>query len=208
MNEIPPLDVNVVSGTVNIGNDKRKVENRTSHRTVVLTANNPTYNVAGYDPARKEVYINVLDNPVVLSDSTSMASDQANTAAAISITPTQPGIPASGVAVQNTNQVPVQVVIAGFTATQVFVNGIQVGTGNGTYTVPANGAISITYTIAGTWTWTFVTAQFSSLGLTTPNGRILPVSNGSEYCIPGSDEMWLSTNTYPTRVGITIVREI
>lgn len=126
MSDIPPLDVNVVSGTVNIGNDKRKVENRTSHRTVVLTANNPTYNVAGYDPARKEVYINVLDNPVVLSDSTSMASDQANT--------------------------------------------------------------------TGT--------------LTNPNGRILPVSNGSEYCIPGSDEMWLSTNTYPTRVGITIVREI
>ena len=124
--EIEPLLVTVVSGTVDIGNDKRPKECRTSHRTVVLTATNPTYNVAGYDPARKEVYINVLDNPVVVSDSTSMASDPANT--------------------------------------------------------------------TGT--------------LTNPNGRILPVSNGSEYCIPGGDEMWLSTNTYPTRVGITIVREI
>lgn len=124
--EIEPLLVTVVSGTVDIGNDKRPKECRTSHRTAVLTATNPTYNVAGYDPARTHVYINVLDNPVVVSDSTSMASDPANT--------------------------------------------------------------------TGT--------------LTFPNGRILPVSNGSEYCIPGSDEMWLSTNTYPTRVGLTIVREI
>ena len=123
--DIPPLEVHVVGGTVDVG-EKRPKELRTSHRTIVLNAANPSANVAGYDPARKEIYLNVLDNPVVVSDSTSMANDAAN--------------------------------------------------------------------LTGT--------------MTNPNGRILPVSNGSEYCIPGQDEMWLSTNTYPTRIGVTIIREI
>lgn len=124
-NAIPPLDVHIVSGTVTVG-DKRPKECRASHRTAVLNAANPTFNIAGYDPARKCISINVLDNPVVLSESTGQASDLANT--------------------------------------------------------------------TGT--------------LTSPNGRLLPVSNGSEYYIETQDELWLSTNTYPTRVGFTIIREI
>jgi hypothetical protein len=124
-NEIPPLDVNIVSGTVTVG-EKRPRECRASHRTVVLTATNPTYNIAGYDPARKCITINVLDNSVVLTESTGQASDLANT--------------------------------------------------------------------TGT--------------LTSPNGRLLGVSNGSEYYIETQDELWLSTATYPTRVGFTIIREI
>ena len=122
---IPPLDVNVVSGTVNVG-EKRPKESRVSHKTVVLNAANPTYNIAGFDPARKCVTINVLDNPVVLSDSIGQASDLANT-------------------------------------TGTMIN---------------------------------------------PNGRLLAVSNGSEYYVETQDEIWLSTNTYPTRVGFTITREI
>lgn len=122
---IPPLDVNIVSGTVDIGT-KRPKERRASHKTVVLNAANPTYNVAGYDPARKTIYFNVLDNPVVLSDSIGQASDLANT-------------------------------------TGTMIN---------------------------------------------PNGRLLAVSNGSEYCFESQDEVWLSTNVYPTRVGFTIIREI
>lgn len=124
-NDIPPLDVHVVSGTLDIG-DKRPRENRASHRTVVLTAGNPSYNIAGFDPARKCVSLNVLDNPVVLSSSISAANDQANTTGA----------------------------------------------------------------------------------LATPNGRVLSVSNGSEYYLETQDELWLSAATYPTRVGITIIREI
>jgi len=124
---IPPLDVNIVSGTVDIGT-KRPKENRASHRTFVLTSANPTANVAGYDPARRCVIINVLDNPVVLSESTSQASDLANTVVA-----------------------------------NAFAN---------------------------------------------PNGRLLAVSNGSEYYMETQDELWLSANTYPTRVGVTIIREI
>lgn len=66
----------------------------------------------------------------------------------------QPAVPASGTAVQNTNAFAVNVVLAGFTATQVFVNGILVGASNGTYVVPAFGSISVTYSVAGTMTWT------------------------------------------------------
>lgn len=204
----PPLEVHVVGGTVDIG-DKRPKEYRLAHRTIILNAANSTFNIAGFDPARHCVYINPVDNPIVLCSSTSQASDPANTNAPISISPSQPAVPATGVAQQNVNQVPVQVVISpnGATITNVSVNGVTVGTAAGTYTVPANGSISIAYSVATpTWVWSFVTPQFSSLGLTTPNGRILLTNE--EYEVPGPDELWIATNIYPSRVGITIVREI
>lgn len=122
---IEPLDVRIVASTVTEGT-KRPKENRASHRTAVLTAANPTFNIAGFDPARKCISINVLDNPVVLTNGTGQASDTSNT--------------------------------------------------------------------SGT--------------LATPNGRILPVSNGSEYYLETQDELWLSAATFPTRVGFTIIREI
>lgn len=124
-NEVEPIPVHVVSGTVDIG-PKRPKERRASHRTIVLTAANPTYNIAGYDPARKCISINVSDNPVVLSESIGQASDPANT--------------------------------------------------------------------TGT--------------LANPNGRLLGVSNGSEYYLETEDELWLSAATYPTRVAFTIIRRI
>ena len=120
---IPPLKVHIVSSNLT---EKRPEELRTSHRTFIFNAANPYQIIAGYDPARVEMYMSVLDNPVVLCSSTSQASDTANT--------------------------------------------------------------------TGT--------------LTSPNGRILPVSNGSEYCIKGPGETWIATNTYPTRVGVTFVRKI
>lgn len=66
---------------------------------------------------------------------------------------TQPAVPGSTVAQQNTNSFPVQVVITGGTITAVVVNGVTVGAGAGTYTVPAYGSISITYSAAPTWVW-------------------------------------------------------
>jgi hypothetical protein len=67
--------------------------------------------------------------------------------------PSQPAVPASGVAQQNANTYPVKVVISGGTVTAVTVNGIQVGSGDGTYLVPAAGSISVTYSVAPTWAW-------------------------------------------------------
>ena len=67
--------------------------------------------------------------------------------------PATPAVPASTVAVQNPATYPVTVVITGGTMTAVIVNGVTVGTGAGTYTVPAAGAISMTYSVAPTWAW-------------------------------------------------------
>jgi hypothetical protein len=80
-------------------------------------------------------------------------------------TVSQPAVPASTVAQQNVNAVPVQVVIGanGATITAVVVNGITVGAAAGTYTVPAYGSISITYSVA-TPTWVWSSLQTPQLG--------------------------------------------
>lgn len=89
----------------------------------------------------------------------------------------QPAVPATGVAQQNVNQFPVQVVISpnGATITNVSVNGVTVGTAAGTYTVPANGSISIAYSVATpTWVWS---------ALTTTAGTITGLRNGIDPAI-------------------------
>lgn len=64
-----------------------------------------------------------------------------------------PAVPASGTPQVNTSPLPVQVVITGGTMTAVVINGVQVGTGAGTYVLPAGQSITLTYTVAPTWTW-------------------------------------------------------
>lgn len=73
-------------------------------------------------------------------------------------TPSQPAVPASTVAQQNTNAYPVTVVISGGTATVTTVNGVVVGAGDGTFVVPAYGSISVTYSSAPTWVWSNASA--------------------------------------------------
>jgi hypothetical protein len=77
-------------------------------------------------------------------------------------THSQPAVPASTVAQQNTNSYPVTVVISGGTATATFVNGIQVGGGDGTFIVPSGGAISVTYSVAPTWVWSNASPSFAT----------------------------------------------
>ena len=120
--EVPPIPVHIISDATK--DMLRPVEWRTANRTIILNAANPVAQLVGYDPARVEIYLNVLDNPIVLSGDISAASDLANT--------------------------------------------------------------------TGT--------------MTAPNGRLMPV--GIDYCIKGQDELWISTNTYPTRVSFTILRKI
>lgn len=69
-----------------------------------------------------------------------------------------PAVPASNTPVTNTTALPATVVISAGTVTNVLVNGVSVGTGDGTYTVPAGATIAITYSVAPTWTWTLQTA--------------------------------------------------
>jgi len=65
-----------------------------------------------------------------------------------------PAVPASLTPVTNSSPMPVTVVITGGTMTNVSIGGTTVGTGAGTYTLPAGAAITLTYTVAPTWTWT------------------------------------------------------
>jgi len=122
--DVPPVIVHMVKDDTKV--QERPKEIRTSHRTITLTAANPYVQIAGPDPARVRIQLNVIDaNPVVVSGDIGQASDLSNTAATI----------------------------------------------------------------------------------TAPNGRMITSSMG-ETNIPGQDEMWLSAGVFPTKVGMTIVREI
>jgi hypothetical protein len=64
-----------------------------------------------------------------------------------------PGVPASTTPLVSTINQPVQVTITGGTMSNVVINGSSVGAGAGTYTLPALGTITLTYTVAPTWNW-------------------------------------------------------
>ena len=78
---------------------------------------------------------------------------------------TAPAVPATTVTAANTSPLTSTVVITGGTVTNVAVNGVTAGTGDGTYTVPSGGAIAVTYSAAPTWTWTLGTASGAALYL-------------------------------------------
>jgi hypothetical protein len=203
------MKVWIVGSDMPSGHDERPKEYRVSHRTWYLNASNPYLNIAPYDPGRIEMHVEPIDYPVILASSISQASDLDNSASSVISTPaftvTTPGMPASTVAVQNPYSVPVQVVISSGTVTAVVVNGITVGAGDGTYYVPAYGAISITYSVAPNWAWTGIGIPVTVTSLATPNGRLLTPTVG-EYVIPGPDETWIAAAQYPARIGVTIVR--
>jgi hypothetical protein len=70
-----------------------------------------------------------------------------------------PSVPASNTPVVNTSSLPATVVVTGGTVSNVVVNSVSVGTGDGTYTVPPGQSITLTYSAAPTWTWTLQSAS-------------------------------------------------
>ena len=110
--------------------------------------------------------------------------------------PAQPAVPASTVAVQNVNSYPVNVVISAGTITAVIVNGITVGTAAGTYIVPSAGAISITYSVAPTWVW-----SYAGPALTTPQTFVLQLGKRAwNLTLPASQILVLGP------MGVTLAR--
>jgi len=90
-----------------------------------------------------------------------------------------PAFPATGVPVTNPSTTAIQAVIAanGATITNVSVNGVTVGAGAGTYTVPSQGFISCAYTVATpTWTWS---VPVSFLAAVNANGTPVSVTGVS-----------------------------
>jgi hypothetical protein len=97
-----------------------------------------------------------------------------------------PSIAVSGTAIQNPFNYPVSVALSGFTATQVFVNGILVGASNGTYIVPAYGSLNVTFTV---------------LGATTPSGIAQSQSSSDGVIIGSREEIASGMPMIPGNVG-------
>lgn len=74
-----------------------------------------------------------------------------------------PGVPSTTVPLVSTYNFPVLVNVIGGTVTNVAVNGSNVGSGDGTYLLPAFGTITLTYSSAPTWAWTAVGTEHNSL---------------------------------------------
>lgn len=110
-----------------------------------------------------------------------------------------PTVPASGVYAQNTTNQAYTVVVSGGTVTAVQVNGNVVGTGDGTYLVPAYGAIAVTYSVAPTWTWT-ATQTSTSFTLGQQVGLGFNPGNKAALLQPGEQ---LYAQVYNTTAGNT-----
>lgn len=80
-------------------------------------------------------------------------------------TTTAPAVPATTVPLTNPYNWPVFVTVAGGTVTGVNINGSSAGTGDGTYVLPALGIITLTYSVAPTWTWLAVSTEHNGLKL-------------------------------------------
>lgn len=66
---------------------------------------------------------------------------------------TAPAVPASGVTITSAFPFSVAVYPNGGTVTAVSINGVATGGVRGALTIPPNGTITLTYTVAPTWTW-------------------------------------------------------
>jgi len=76
---------------------------------------------------------------------------------------TSPGVPSTTVPYVSTYNFPVLVTVVGGTVSGVTVNGSSVGSGDGTYLLPALGTITLTYSAAPTWSWVKVGTEHDAL---------------------------------------------
>lgn len=97
-----------------------------------------------------------------------------------------PSVPSSAVAQVSTYNFPVLVTITGGTMTNVTVNGSTVGTGAGTYLLPASGSITMTYTVAPTWAWVLVGTEHNALSGLPRTDTIATYFRGSTLLNPAA----------------------
>jgi len=76
-----------------------------------------------------------------------------------------PGVPLTTVPLTSTYNFPVLVTVIGGTVTDVTVNGVSVGSSDGTYVLPALGTITLTYSVAPTWAWIAIGTEHNALSL-------------------------------------------
>lgn len=114
--------------------------------------------------------------------------------------PSQPAVPGSAVALQNTNTYPVTVVISGGTVSQVTVNGVIAGGGDGTYLVPSGQAIAVTYSVAPTWVWSNANGASTAATLGQNVGVAYNAANKAVLFQPGEQ---LYAQLFGSTAGVT-----
>lgn len=111
-----------------------------------------------------------------------------------------PGVPVSNTPLTSTLNWDVLVTITGGTMTNVVINGVSVGSGAGTYVLPALGTITLTYTVAPTWTWTAIPREHNVLKSPIPGtDDVLTYFRGTTLGNPAACLNAKQTNYDPVR---------
>jgi hypothetical protein len=90
-----------------------------------------------------------------------------------------PGVPSSTTPLVSTYNFYVLVTITGGTLTNVSINGVTAGTGDGTYLLPPLGTITLTYSVAPTWNWVAVGTEHNALSPLSRNDQIAMYFRGT-----------------------------
>jgi hypothetical protein len=110
-----------------------------------------------------------------------------------------PSFPTTGTVVNNTFAYDVLVTISGGSVTGVTVNGVSVGTGDGTYILPGFGTIAVAFTGSPTWTWTAIGREHTALSALPTTDRIGSYFRGSAVQSPAASIYGRQINYDPTR---------
>lgn len=110
-----------------------------------------------------------------------------------------PAFPLTTVPYVSTFYVPVLVTISGGTVTNVSVNSSTVGTGDGSYLLPALGTITVTYTGSPTWTWTTQGTEHDALSSLPRTDTIASYFRGTTLLNPTASVNGVQLNYDPTR---------
>lgn len=174
--------------------------------------------VGGYDLSGDVASLDKISMPMQLLDVTAMTQKafqrlKGKRDGAISFTSflnvnsptvTSPGVPASGTPVVSTYNFTVRVTITGGTVTNVVVNGTSVGTGPGTYVIPAFGSITLTYSSAPTWNWFSLGTEHNALSSLPSADVICSYFQGVTFSVssigqPAASMVSKQNNYDPTR---------
>ena len=110
-----------------------------------------------------------------------------------------PGVPGSTTPYVSTYNFPVYVTVIGGTGTQVSINGVNQGTFDGTYLLPALGTIILTYSVAPTWSWIAQPAEHQALAPQPNTDMIACYFRGSAVGAPAAGMVAKQIDYDPTR---------
>jgi hypothetical protein len=113
-----------------------------------------------------------------------------------------PGVPASGTPVVSTYNYSVLVTVTGGTGTQVNINGVNQGSFDGTYVLPALGSITLTYSVAPTWSWVAIGTEHQALSVIPTADVVATYFRGTTIGQPAASTVAKQTDYDPTRDNV------